>query len=382
MSEELVKEKEYSGEKFNKFVNDNGIYLIKFLNNSEKHNNFQYKYGLNVDFNEFTPHGKCKKGGLYFTELKYAPEFLNFGPSLRLVEIPDEARIYVEEKKFKANKLILKTKYQNIKHFINDLIPCKYKLFVLNEDFIKFFCKEQIINCIKKINFIPEDNCTNDILNSFIESNIFLMVYISENIAEKILYINTCLKAINYLSLFYIPFNLRTYKICKKALDINNENIKHFPFNILKNNQNWCTLFLKYVDFCYLPDDLKTYQICKKALKYNSDNIEYIPFILFSEKISLCFINYFELFFLPDNLKSYNVCKKAVEINADNIEYVPYPFRNKEICSTAINKNGYNLKFIPTKFKNFNYCLKSLKNNSKAIDFVPDKFKPYIHKKN
>ena len=54
-----------TGEEFNKFYCDTFFY--KLTNETEKHHNFQYQDGLNVDTVEFNPVGKCSAGGLYFT---------------------------------------------------------------------------------------------------------------------------------------------------------------------------------------------------------------------------------------------------------------------------------------------------------------------------
>ena len=82
----------------------------KILNKEEKHNNFQYKTGLNVDTVPFNPSGKCQPGGLYFSEVKDIPNYFNYGPYIREVVLPDDAKVYKEPcgTKLKADRIILK----------------------------------------------------------------------------------------------------------------------------------------------------------------------------------------------------------------------------------------------------------------------------------
>ncbi len=80
----------------------------KFLRANLTHYGFTYQIGLNIDAESFNPTGQCKKGGFYFfSDLKYADEFYSYGPRLVVVEIPDDALVYVEIGKFKADKFVL-----------------------------------------------------------------------------------------------------------------------------------------------------------------------------------------------------------------------------------------------------------------------------------
>ena len=97
--------KEITGKLFNELIGETKIY--KILNNTLCHYNFQYKEGLNIDTVVFNPTNKCQSGGLYFCEEKFLINYISYGIKIATVEILDDARIYVESKKFKADKLIL-----------------------------------------------------------------------------------------------------------------------------------------------------------------------------------------------------------------------------------------------------------------------------------
>src|SRR5579872_590438 len=117
--------KELTGENFKKIFADGDF--VKLTNESENHNGVKYHDGLNIDPTHFIPNGKCKTGGLYFIEGKYTSHWIYYGITsgvmrfTRNVDIPDDARVYVEENKFKADKLILKPR-----SYISDIAYKQY----------------------------------------------------------------------------------------------------------------------------------------------------------------------------------------------------------------------------------------------------------------
>lgn len=88
------------------------LMLIKLTNIDEVHNGFKFKDGLNVDTILFNPTGVCRSGGFYFTDVNNFAFWLNYDSSdpmeyARVVQIPDDALVYIEDNKIKADKLIL-----------------------------------------------------------------------------------------------------------------------------------------------------------------------------------------------------------------------------------------------------------------------------------
>lgn len=97
---------EITGAKFNEFHKGKKFY--KFLWDNLCHHGIFYKLGLNEDIRPFNPKGECSSGGLYFCEENECDMFWNkFGSKVALVEIPNDARVYVEKHKFKADKIVL-----------------------------------------------------------------------------------------------------------------------------------------------------------------------------------------------------------------------------------------------------------------------------------
>ena len=95
-----------TGKEFNALHADKKFY--KVLKNSLCHFGFIYNEGLNVDTQPFNPSSTCSKGGLYFCEEEHLPLYLfSYGSICATVSIPEDALVYKEDTKYKANKLIL-----------------------------------------------------------------------------------------------------------------------------------------------------------------------------------------------------------------------------------------------------------------------------------
>src|SRR5579872_2215212 len=99
------------GKQFNEIFCDWS--LVKLTNSTEVHNNFQFKDGLNNDTITFYPKGRCKEGGIYFIEKKNQHKWIHYSNKIgfmmyvRKVIIPDDAKVYIENDKYKADKIIL-----------------------------------------------------------------------------------------------------------------------------------------------------------------------------------------------------------------------------------------------------------------------------------
>jgi ankyrin repeat protein len=68
-----------------------------------------YKIGLNINIEKFNPSGDCEPGGIYFAREDILA-FLDYGPWIRKVTIPEDARVYENPgtpKKWKADRIIL-----------------------------------------------------------------------------------------------------------------------------------------------------------------------------------------------------------------------------------------------------------------------------------
>jgi len=80
---------------------------VKFLNGNMIHFGFEWKEGLNVDKLAFNDRETCGPGGLYFCNMKNAPEWVRDKQLVADVTLPDDAKIVVMYDKFKADKVII-----------------------------------------------------------------------------------------------------------------------------------------------------------------------------------------------------------------------------------------------------------------------------------
>jgi hypothetical protein len=102
-----------NGCQFNKLYNGP---FVKFLNDDFKHYDMTYSLGLNIDVIAFNPKGTCEIGGIYFCDIDHAYYYYeNYGSIFAYVEIPDDANVYIEMNKYKANKIIIKSIHEILK---------------------------------------------------------------------------------------------------------------------------------------------------------------------------------------------------------------------------------------------------------------------------
>lgn len=97
-----------TGEEFKALFGKDKLF-VKRMNVDMKHNGFQYQIGLNTDTVPFNPNGHCDGGGLYFTTIDHIYNWSGYNGPVRLVEIPDDAKVYCQlnDTKWKADKIII-----------------------------------------------------------------------------------------------------------------------------------------------------------------------------------------------------------------------------------------------------------------------------------
>jgi hypothetical protein len=150
------KSREMTGKEFCTFFPNLSKRLVKLTNKTEIHNGFQFKTGLNEDIIPFDPTGECKPGGIYFTDIGNIARWIEYGGNemkyCRTVTLPSDCRVYIEDNKFKADKIELDERVE-----ISDL-PCWLDNdFCLNAliysdhslNYINYFNKELQIEAVK-----------------------------------------------------------------------------------------------------------------------------------------------------------------------------------------------------------------------------------------
>ena len=213
---------ELSGAEFNKIYKDTKFY--KFLNDNLTHYDFEYKLGLNVDTLPFNPIGYCSEGGLYFCEKSKCRWFWNqYGTKLAFIEIPDNARIYVEEDKFKSDKIVI-TKITNFEDVFDDFW----------------------------INILQKDGCA--------------LYYVKEQ-TEKI-----CKLAIQYDARALKYAKEQTEEICKLAVQQNGTAILY----VKNQTEELCKLAVQTDGYALQYVKNQTEELCKLAVQQNGTALQFV----------------------------------------------------------------------------------------------------------
>ena len=115
----------------------------RLTNEDETHHGLTYRDGLNEDPIAFNPEGQCRPGGMYFFSKEQLPNFHRFCffiKYVRKVTFPDDARIYSEEGKYKANKFILGPRK---KFYLDDFFSLEICLAAVKESGDALWCVKQ-----------------------------------------------------------------------------------------------------------------------------------------------------------------------------------------------------------------------------------------------
>jgi hypothetical protein len=129
----------------------------KITNETENHNKFQYKDGLNVLIESFNsnPIDTCCAGGLYFTDVKNILKFVHYGCYLREIILPlsdPDFQIIKDPEgdKWRANKIIFGKKYKLLE--LETIIMLEKNgadLHIASESLLKYAAKHGQLEIIK-----------------------------------------------------------------------------------------------------------------------------------------------------------------------------------------------------------------------------------------
>lgn len=138
--------KVYSGDEFNKLTKK--LTFAKFLNKKENHNGMQYKTGFNKDIRYFNGSGWSSSGGMYFFDIQKSYMYSDYGEILRKVTIPNEAKVYVEKDKFKADMFLLSDRV-----YLDSLLDTDniLKLICVNGDMLKYLKEQTEEICLRAV---------------------------------------------------------------------------------------------------------------------------------------------------------------------------------------------------------------------------------------
>ncbi len=205
--------------------------FVKLTNKDEIHNDFKFKTGLNKDILPFYPTGECQPGGIYFTDKDKLSMWLYYSTQpmyySRDVKLPDDAWVYEETDKFKADKMIL-----GEREIISEMLIWK-----------------------------DEDMCMKTVKNS-----VLVLRYISKQTGE------ICLEAVKQdgLALFYV--REQTEEICLEAVKQNGGALCY----VREQTPEICVEAVKQNGgaLCYVKE--QTREICLEAVKQNGYALQHV----------------------------------------------------------------------------------------------------------
>ena len=156
--------------------------------------------------------------------------------------------------------------------------------------------------------------------------------------------------------LMTLPLERRTEAVCRRAVEIDGENIRYVPRDM--RTEKLCYTAVQSWDFAldYVPEELKTPLMCKAAVE------RYGPALLF----------------VPEEQRTEALCEAAVKNNAWALPYVPDRIKTEKMCMDAVTKDGWVLEFVPQTLKTPRMCrqaldapLAKLRENRSVLQFIP-----------
>ena len=270
-----------TGKEFNeKYV---GQKFVKLTNKEEKHNGYEFKSGLNVDTKPFNPRGKCEPGGIYFCELGKLPIWLEYGYQkmyyARLVSIPEDAQVYEEYDKFKADRLVLGERrrieelevWSDERYCVEAVKQNGYAL-----EYVGNQTKEICLAAVKQNGYALRYvlNQSEEICLEAVKRNVEALQYV-KNETEAV-----CLAAINWsgMALQYVRDQRET--ICLEAVRENGWALEY----VRDQTEAICMAAVRQNGLAlqYVRDQTK--EICMAAVKQNSNALQYVKIKVYSRK--------------------------------------------------------------------------------------------------
>lgn len=328
--------KTLTGEQFNRIIGDEP--MIKFTTESEVHNTYQLKTGLNVDTVPFYNKYSCSKGGIYFTSLYNFHMWVTYGNkrcvNFRYVNIPDNARVYVEQAKFKADKLILGPKMA-----FNELTT-------LWSDIRYRDPRYQAVNYFQNIKYIMKDNRFNMPEEYFLSTISYNPSSVSNIPESKI-------KDREFrMKVYDITPTPDTYNIFQSYMDDKSEKL------YLLNKVPKAYEYTNEVDMC----DPDFYTI---GLTHNPHVIANIK-----QTSDMCKFAFEEDVTVFPKIKFYtdDMALEAVAAKPQYLPFIPLTRQTEAIALTAVQADGMQLQHVDN--QTYTIAYEAVRQNGAAFKFV------------
>lgn len=247
-------------------VFDRNKTYYKIIRQDLLHYDFRYKLGLNVDHIKFNPTYTCQPGGLYFTDADNINQFLSYGELLAEISIPEDAQVYQESNKWKADKFIILSMTPVAEHLL-----FRDKIFGLedvrkNGDLLQFIknqtdeiCLAAVRNNGRALQYVT--NQTNEICLAAVQETGFALQYVKNQTWE------ICLAAVQETGFALQYVTNQTDEICLAA-------VKRYgsALSYVKNQtREICLAAIGNNGFAFQHVKEKTAELYLLAIKKNPD---------------------------------------------------------------------------------------------------------------
>lgn len=255
--------KTMTGKVFNESFDSSDTNFIKLTNATEIHRGFQFRDGLNIDTNINGSHslGICNEG-IHFTTEVYAHNWIVYNDEtgimryMRKVTIPDDAIVFIGDKKLKTNKIILAPR-EIISKEIYMRIAKEYQYLLL---------------------YLPEDIIDKEICMEAVKRFCFALQYVPNHLKDK----EMCMESVKKLGYMIndTPVNIIDKELCLAAVKNNGNSLQHIPISL--QDEDIYMVAVKEVGYAlqYVPLSLRNKEICSAAIKQNPTAIIFVPDII------------------------------------------------------------------------------------------------------
>lgn len=375
---------EITGKEFNIYFASKRKY-VKLTNEKEVHNGYMFKDGENVDTIPFYPHGECNEGGIYFTELGKIDRWLDYGSTgkmkwMRDVEIPNNARVYIEHNKVKADKLVLKGRNAIWSNYEACKIIVQAKGTALRQVDPSIITTELCalaINLGGRLEDVPVSLRSADMCLLAVGKNGYNLQYVPDDMKT----IEICLAAVKSSgdNLQYVPKNIMTDDMCLTAVKKSGHNLEYVP-NDMKTPEMCITAVRNSYDLEHVPNDMKTTEMCVMAVNRYGFNLQFVPPNIITEEMCLTAIEQYScnLQYVPRCMITNNMCLLVVEDEGYNLQYVPDDMKTEEICLIVMQKWSADLQYVPEHMRTFKICLQAVEMRKSNLEYVPENIKEQI----
>jgi hypothetical protein len=83
------------------------VKYYKIIAENRTHCGYKFTEGLNTDPLPWNPDVNCKPGGFYFSDAENICGYVNYGPWICKIEVPEDVEIAKKKTKYKAHEIIL-----------------------------------------------------------------------------------------------------------------------------------------------------------------------------------------------------------------------------------------------------------------------------------